>query len=86
MNLLRLTYYQAPSYIEDQYEAERSYEIMGSPDAVWNTWFHFQQLENLRPAGAHPRFVRVFNLLGEEVDMTKGISYAMAKANVTGHK
>jgi hypothetical protein len=85
MNLIRLTYFLAPSDAleEDKFQySNEAYEILGSPDAIWNTWFQFQQMEESKPASAHPRFVKVYPLYGlDNIDMTRGIGYVKARAN-----
>lgn len=83
MNLLRLTYFQASSELTEdtKWEAgDRMYEVFGTPDAIWNTWFHMKQFEELEPVGVHPRFMKVFNLRGEEIDMTQSFAYVQAKS------
>lgn len=60
---------------------ENMFEVLGTPNAIWNTWFHMKQFEELKPVGVHPRFMKVFNLRGEEVDMTQGLGYVQAKSS-----
>lgn len=83
MNLLRLTYFQCTSEQTEETKWEygdTTYELFGTPEAVFMTWFHFKELEETKPLGVHPRFVEVFNMRGEKMDMSQGLNYVRSKA------
>lgn len=76
MNFI-LRYTVADSQIKNKFESENHFQIVGSQEAIFDLFFHLQELEKLHQSGKYssvcPRFVEVFDLYGNKQDMTKGI-------------
>ena len=85
MDYFRLTYAISSPENTDFWKTSDRYEVIGSPKAIFNLWFHLKQLERLHNEGhvqsASPHFIEIRNKDGVLQDPTKGLYAGLMNCN-----